>query len=214
MTINFHNTHFEISSPSLALCPGSSVPEIAFAGRSNSGKSTTINTLCNHRQLAFASQTPGRTQLLNFFEVRQHGESIARLVDLPGYGYAQLSANEQAVWNKELGGYLTTRISLRGCVLIVDSRRGLQDRDLTFLNFVSPRKLAVHVLLSKADKLKTAEKKEALILAQQLLTPFIENDQEISLQLWSSTKKLGLTELNEKLTHWIQTQQSNILQPI
>lgn len=207
MTINFHNTHFEISAPTLDLCPGPSVPEIAFAGRSNSGKSTTINTLCSHRQLAFASQTPGRTQLLNFFEVRQTGEPIARLVDLPGYGYAQLSAKEQATWDKELGGYLTTRTSLRGCILIVDARRKLQARDFTFLNFVGQRKLAVHIVLSKADKLKKAEKKDASTQTLQDVQPLVDEGQEVTVQLWSATKKQGLSELNSKLTEWIRPEQ-------
>ncbi|MDX1668536.1 MAG: ribosome biogenesis GTP-binding protein YihA/YsxC [Limnobacter sp.] len=204
MRINFHNTHFETSAPTLDLCPGASVPEIAFAGRSNAGKSTAINTLCQRRQLAFASNTPGRTQLLNFFHVLESGDPIARLVDLPGYGYAQLSTVDKAAWDRELGGYLATRTSLRGCVMIVDSRRNLQDRDLGLLEFVKSRKLPVHIVLSKADKLKKQEKVQCLRQAKTLVKPWTDEGQAVSLQLWSATKKEGLEALNQQLSAWIR----------
>jgi GTP-binding protein len=204
MTINFHNTHFETSAPTLDLCPGASVPEIAFAGRSNAGKSTAINTLCQQRQLAYASNTPGRTQLLNFFHVLEAGLPIARLVDLPGYGYAQLSTVDKAAWDRELGGYLANRISLRGCVMIVDSRRNLQDRDLGLLDFVKQRKLPVHIVLSKSDKLKKQEKVQCMREAKNLLRPWTDQGQEITIQLWSATKKEGIKDLNDQLSHWIR----------
>lgn len=204
MTINFHNTHFETSAPTLDLCPGASVPEIAFVGRSNAGKSTAINTLCQRRQLAYASNTPGRTQLLNFFHVLESGDPIARLVDLPGYGYAQLSTVDKAAWDRELGGYLSTRVSLRGCVMIVDSRRNLQERDLGLLEFVKGRKLPVHIVLSKADKLKKQEKVLCLREAKKHVKPWTDQGQEVTLQLWSATKKEGIDTLNQQLTTWIR----------
>lgn len=209
MNINFHNTHFETSAPRLDLCPGASVPEIAFAGRSNAGKSTAINTLCNQRQLAFASNTPGRTQLLNFFNVIEEGLPIARLVDLPGYGYAQLSQVDKAAWDRELGGYLLDRVSLRGCVLIVDSRRGLQDRDIGLLQFVNDRKLPVHIVLSKADKLNNQEKSLCLRKAKSQIQPYVDSGQDVTVQLWSALKKQGLSELNKLLNHWIRPEEAN-----
>ncbi len=143
MTINFHNTHFEISASRMVECPGASVPEIVFAGRSNAGKSTAINTLCKQRQLAYASKMPGRTQLLNFFHVIEQAEPIARLVDLPGYGFAQLAQTSQSVWDKELGSYLADRPSLVGTVLIVDCRRGLLELDYALIKWVGHRQLPV-----------------------------------------------------------------------
>lgn len=204
MLINYHNTHFETSAAKQTDCPGASVPEIVFVGRSNAGKSTAINTLCHQRQLAFASKTPGRTQLLNFFQVLEKGNVIARLVDLPGYGYAQVAQTDQSVWDRELGGYLRHRISLRGCVMIVDSRRGLQDRDLGLIEFVQDRQLPVHIVLSKADKLKKQEKVLCLRATRQATEKFSESGQVITVQLWSALKKEGLTELEKQLTHWIR----------
>ena len=123
-------------------CPGASVPEIVFAGRSNAGKSTAINTLCKQRQLAYASKMPGRTQLLNFFHVIEQAEPIARLVDLPGYGFAQLAQTSQSVWDKELGSYLAERPSLVGTVLIVDCRRGLLELDYALIKWVGASPVA------------------------------------------------------------------------
>lgn len=204
MTINYHNTHFETSAAKQSDCPGASVPEIVFVGRSNAGKSTAINTLCQQRQLAFASKTPGRTQLLNFFKILEKGETIGRLVDLPGYGYAQVAQTDQSVWDKELGGYLQDRISLRGCVMIVDSRRGLQERDLALIDFVKKRQLPVHIVLSKSDKLKKQEKVNLLRATKAAVSTHRENGQEITLQLWSALKKEGLKELEGQLNHWIR----------
>lgn len=204
MTINFHNTHFEISASKLSECPPANTPEIVFAGRSNAGKSTAINTLCKQRQLAFASKTPGRTQLLNFFHVLEQGEPIARLVDLPGYGFAQLSQTSQSAWDKELGGYLAERVSLRGCVMIVDSRRGLLELDHALISWVSNRRLPVHILLSKADKFNRQEQTLCLRGARQAIAPYLEADHPVTVQLWSALKKQGIAEFETLLTHWIR----------
>lgn len=204
MTINFHNTHFEISASRMIECPAASVPEIVFAGRSNAGKSSAINTLCKQRQLAYASKMPGRTQLLNFFHVIEQNEPIARLVDLPGYGFAQLAQTSQSTWDRELGGYLSQRPSLRGCVLIVDSRRGLLELDKGLIQWVGARNIPVHILLSKADKFNRQEQILALRAAQKIADPFRANGQAITIQLWSALKKQGLPELETLLSQWVR----------
>ncbi|MDH4396589.1 MAG: ribosome biogenesis GTP-binding protein YihA/YsxC [Limnobacter sp.] len=209
MTINFHNTHFEISASKLQECPGASVPEIVFVGRSNAGKSTAINTLCQQRQLAYASKMPGRTQLLNFFTVIQKGETIARLVDLPGYGFAKLAESSKSIWDKELGNYLSERPSLRGCVMIVDSRRGLLEMDHGLLNWVGHRSLPVHIVLSKSDKLSNQEKSQALRDAQAATKAYRDYGQPITIQLWSALKKSGMTEFEKRLTQWIHPEEES-----
>ncbi|MGV3469517.1 ribosome biogenesis GTP-binding protein YihA/YsxC [Limnobacter sp.] len=209
MTINFHNTHFEISASRMVECPGASVPEIVFAGRSNAGKSTAINTLCKQRQLAYASKMPGRTQLLNFFHVIEQAEPIARLVDLPGYGFAQLAQTSQSVWDKELGSYLAERPSLVGTVLIVDCRRGLLELDYALIKWVGHRQLPVHILLSKADKFNRQEQVLALRSTQKALDPYRVNGHEITVQLWSALKKIGMTELETQLSNWVRPPATN-----
>lgn len=203
MLKNFHSARFEISAAKLHQCPGASVPEIVFAGRSNAGKSSAINTLCNQRQLAYASKMPGRTQLLNFFTVVYESEVITRLVDLPGYGFAKLAQKEQNQWDKELGGYLSQRISLVGCVLIVDSRRGLMDLDIGLLDFLSQRKLPVHIVLSKSDKLTRQESILAQRKVEKDMAPRIADGHPITVQLWSALKKSGVDTLENKLKGWI-----------
>lgn len=207
MTLNFHNTQFETSASKMSECPGAIVPEIVFAGRSNAGKSTAINTLCKQRQLAYASKTPGRTQLLNFFTVQLQGQVIARLVDLPGYGFAQLAQTSQTAWDRELGGYLADRGSLKGCVLIVDSRRGLQELDLALLDWVSKRQLAVHIVLSKSDKLTRQEQVLCKRKVEAQVKPYVELGQPVSVQLWSALKKAGIETLELRLSHWISPEQ-------
>ena len=203
MLNNFHSAQFEISAAKLSQCPGASVPEIVFVGRSNSGKSTAINTLCNKRQLAFASKTPGRTQLLNFFSVQYEGEPIVRLVDLPGYGFAQIAKSEKIEWDRELGGYLKERISLVGCVMIVDSRRGLMDADNYLLDWIGPRQLPVHIVLSKSDKLTRQESILCRRAVEQAVSKRIEKGHPITVQLWSALKKTGIEDLELQLKRWI-----------
>lgn len=203
MLNNFHSARFEISAAKLSQCPGASVPEVAFVGRSNAGKSTAINTLCNHRQLAYASRTPGRTQLLNFFTVQHDGQTIARLVDLPGYGFAQVSREEKGAWDDELGSYLTERPSLVGCVIIADARRGLLPLDWGMINWLAPRRTPVHVVLSKVDKLTNQEKAIVLRDTRKALEPVNAQGQPATVQLWSALKKSGLTELEDLLRGWV-----------
>ena len=147
---------------------------------------------------------PGRTQLLNFFHVIEQAEPIARLVDLPGYGFAQLAQTSQSVWDKELGSYLAERPSLVGTVLIVDCRRGLLELDYALIKWVGHRQLPVHILLSKADKFNRQEQVLALRSTQKALDPYRVNGHEITVQLWSALKKIGMVELETQLSNWVR----------
>ena len=210
--LRFESARFTISVAELAElnhAPLAMVPEIAFVGRSNAGKSTVINVLTAQRQLAHASKTPGRTQLLNFFDLTErndHGEPTIRayLVDLPGYGFAKVHEDTRTRWNQLVGGYLATRRLLAGVVLVTDSRRPLATADEQLLAFLSSRndpELRVHILLNKADQIGRSER--ARVLAQ------IEHRAEalpmlVSVQLFSALKREGLDELRETLAHIVE----------
>lgn len=174
--------------------------EIAFVGRSNAGKSSAINTLCNHVRLAYVSKTPGRTQHINFFELA-NGHFM---VDLPGYGYAQVPEAVRAHWVKLLGDYLQTRASLLGLVLIMDARHPLKPLDIQMLDFFALTQRPVHILLSKADKLSKNEQIKTLSSVKKALKPFMER-QEISVQLFSSLKKQGIDEVERVVQTWFAT---------
>ncbi|MDK4529270.1 ribosome biogenesis GTP-binding protein YihA/YsxC [Kingella kingae] len=171
--------------------------EIAFVGRSNAGKSSAINTLCNHVRLAYASKTPGRTQHINFFKLaNQHF-----MVDLPGYGYAQVPEAVRAHWVKLLGDYLQTRQSLLGLVLIMDARHPLKPLDIQMLDFFALTGRPVHILLSKSDKLSKNEQIKTLSSVKKALKPFMER-QTVSVQLFSSLKKQGIDEVEQVVQAW------------
>ena len=153
--------------------------EIAFVGRSNAGKSSAINTLCNHVRLAYVSKTPGRTQHINFFELAD-GHFM---VDLPGYGYAQVPEAVRRHWVELLGKYLQTRRQLIGLVLIMDCRHPLKPLDVQMLDFFAQTGQPVHILLSKADKLSKNDQIKTLSSVKKLLKPFMER-QEVSVQLF------------------------------
>ncbi|MGA9699508.1 YihA family ribosome biogenesis GTP-binding protein [Acinetobacter sp. ANC 3781] len=180
---------FLMSAPKLNLCVEDTGYEIAFAGRSNAGKSSAINALTNQKQLARASKKPGRTQMINFFSL---GNPDQRLVDLPGYGYAAVPEAMKLVWQKELENYLIHRQSLQGLVLLMDIRHPLQHFDVMMLEWAYSRKLFVHVLLTKSDKLNRGPASKALQEVQQQLRKMKLN---FSIQLFSSMNKQGLEEL-------------------
>ena len=171
--------------------------EIAFVGRSNAGKSSAINTLCNHVRLAYVSKTPGRTQHINFFELANGGF----MVDLPGYGYAQVPEAIRAHWVKLLGDYLPQRQALIGLVLIMDARHPLKPLDVQMLDFFHITGRPVHILLSKADKLSKNDQIKTLSAVKKALKPFAER-QQISVQLFSSLKKQGIEEVNNVVAAW------------
>jgi len=192
----FRGASFYITAHHLTDLPPPLGPEIAFAGRSNAGKSSAINTLVNHNRLAFVSKTPGRTQQINFFNL----PGGAFLVDLPGYGYAKVQRELRAHWEQLLSTYLQTRASLFGMVLIMDARHPLTPLDAQMLNwFVSTGK-PVHVLLSKSDKLTRQEGQKTLRAVQTRLHEYAPN---YTAQLFSSLKKQGMDEAEEVISSWL-----------
>ena len=180
---------FLMSAPKLSLCVEDTGYEVAFAGRSNAGKSSAINALTNQKQLARASKKPGRTQMINFFSL---GNPDQRLVDLPGYGYAAVPEAMKLVWQKELENYLIHRKSLQGLVLLMDIRHPLQHFDVMMLEWAHSRKLFVHVLLTKSDKLNRGPANKVLLEVKQTLKKM---KLQFSIQLFSSLNKQGLEEL-------------------
>jgi GTP-binding protein len=187
--------------------PKDSIPEIAFAGRSNAGKSTAINILCNQKRLAFSSKTPGRTQHINYFCIPDKEDiPLGHLVDLPGYGYARVDFKIKAHWEKLLSTYLQERDQLKGMVLIVDSRRGLTDLDRNMLDWFCPTGKPVHVLVTKADKLNQSEKALVLKSVRDELKSLNSTNPKfglLSAQLFSSIKRLGIEEADDLVCNWL-----------
>jgi GTP-binding protein len=171
--------------------------EVAFAGRSNAGKSSALNTLAAQKALARISKTPGRTQLLNFFAV----DESHRLVDLPGYGYAKVPPKLKEQWVRMMEGYLQKRHSLRGLVLVMDIRHPLTDFDRQMLVWCHEVRMPVHILLTKADKLKFGAAKATLLQVQKTLR---EEGLEATVQLFSALKRDGVEEAREVLNQWME----------
>lgn len=194
--------------------PNTQVPEVAFAGRSNAGKSSAINILCNQKKLAFASKTPGRTQHINYFSIggahpAQHRKDATRvdeiralLVDLPGYGYAEVPGEAKLHWNELLGTYIQSREQLSGLVLIMDARRPFTDLDVQMLEWFAPTGKPVHCLLTKADKLNRNESANALRLARTVLNSYVDEEGKpfpFTVQLFSTLKRAGLEEADNRI---------------
>ncbi|MDR2240487.1 MAG: ribosome biogenesis GTP-binding protein YihA/YsxC [Zoogloeaceae bacterium] len=192
----FTNMAFAFSAERPSDLPLPEGAEIVFAGRSNAGKSSAINTLAGKTRLAFVSKTPGRTQLINFFRLRNG----AFLVDLPGYGYADVPEKIRRHWQHALAEYLTRRRSIRGLVLIMDARRPLTDLDRQMLEWFGPTGNPIHVLLTKADKLTRAEATQALRAVRDELAPWSD---QVSAQLFSSLKKTGAEEAESVIGGWL-----------
>ena len=169
--------------------------EIALAGRSNAGKSTALNAIADQKNLAKTSKTPGRTQLINLFMIDDEN----RLVDLPGYGFAKVSKDQKAQWQKTLSLYLQKRECLKALVVFMDIRHPLKETDKQMVQWAVNADIPVHVVLSKSDKLKSGARKTALIAANKRLARISET---ITSQLFSANSKLGLEELIIKLTSW------------
>ena len=194
--------------------PGTQVPEIAFAGRSNAGKSTAINILCNQKKLAFASKTPGRTQHINYFSIggahiAQHRKDETRvdeiralLVDLPGYGYAEVSGDAKLHWQGLLGDYVQRRDQLAALILIMDSRRPFTELDVQMLEWFAPAGKPIHCLLTKADKLTRNDSTNALRQAKTVLSSYVDENGkpfDFTVQLFSALKRTGIDEATEKI---------------
>jgi GTP-binding protein len=193
----YFQASFITSAAKLSQSPEDNGYEIAFAGRSNAGKSSAINTLCQQTSLARTSRTPGRTQLLNFFRV----DDQRRLVDLPGYGYAAVAQDIKADWQGALADYLEKRECLRGVILMMDSRHPLKDYDIQMLEWANHIEIPVHVLLTKVDKLN---RKEQAISLERVDAALKEFSLDFSVQLFSSLKRWGVDEAHEKLDQWFE----------
>ncbi len=195
MTI-YQQTTFLTSAAKLRQSPPDTGYEIAFAGRSNAGKSSAINALCGQKALARTSRTPGRTQLLNFFTLDEQ----RRLVDLPGYGYAKVAESVKRDWQGALADYLEQRQCLCGLILVMDSRHPLKPYDVQMLEWANQLPLRVHILLTKVDKLNRQESAQALGAVEDALKEF---SVDFSAQLFSSTKKWGLDQARDQLNQWL-----------
>ncbi|WP_277850312.1 ribosome biogenesis GTP-binding protein YihA/YsxC [Moellerella wisconsensis] len=192
---NYHMTKFVISAPDIRHLPNDTGIEVAFAGRSNAGKSSALNTLTQQKSLARTSKTPGRTQLINLFEV----EEGVRLVDLPGYGYAEVPEAMKRKWQQALGEYLQKRECLKGLVVLMDIRHPLKDLDMQMVEWAVAMNVPVLVLLTKADKLASGAKKKQLMGVRQALA---ELEGDIEVENFSSFKKIGVDKLVIKLDKW------------
>ena len=182
------------------------LPEIAFVGRSNAGKSTAVNTLAQQKRLAFASKTPGRTQHINLFAVGPRDAPDALFADLPGYGYAAVARDAKLRWQRVMADYLSQRESLSGVVLMVDSRLGLTDLDKQLLEFVSDRvtagEVSLLIVLTKADKLNRKEGAAVLAQVEKDIGVLATEDSDIGITLFSALNKQGLEDVAEVLYDW------------
>ena len=188
-------THFLLGASHPSHFPGDVGAEVAFAGRSNAGKSSAINALTGRRALARVSKTPGRTRQINFFEV----DAGCRLVDLPGYGYAKVSREEKRLWGGLVERYLRRRAALRGLVLIADARRVVTAADLLLLDAAEGARVPVYLVLTKADKLARRESRDALLCARG----HGQVRRAAGLQLFSATRRTGLEELAARVCDWL-----------
>ena len=201
-----HTARFLTTASQLDQLPPTELPEIAFVGRSNAGKSTAINTLAQQKRLAFASKTPGRTQHINLFELGPRDAPDTLWADLPGYGYAAVERGAKLRWQKVMADYLEVRRSLSGVVLMVDSRLGFTPLDRQLLEFIASRvgngSVALLVLLTKADKLNRAESTAALTAAQEALGAYITDVSDAGVALFSALKKTGVADVAAALLAW------------
>lgn len=194
--INFKQAKFFTTVNDLASLPRVN-QEIAIVGRSNAGKSSLLNTLTNQNRLAYTSKTPGRTQHINYFEVKDG----VHLVDLPGYGYAKVPEAIRNHWVGLLGDYLQFRKEIIGLVLIMDARHPLKDLDLQMIQFFSQTGKPLHIVLSKSDKLNNQEKVAVLRDVKKAVAEY--GFVNLSVQLFSSLKRVGIEELEIKLSDWL-----------
>ncbi len=197
--MHFNQTAFTISADRLANCPDDSIAEVAFAGRSNAGKSSAINCITGQTRLARISKTPGRTQLINFFGV----EPGRYLVDLPGYGFAKVPLEVKNKWQHELEKYLRERRPLAGLILLSDIRHPLKDFDRMMIDWAVQSQLPLHLLLTKADKLKRGAASNALLAVRKEL----QDLPDVTVQLFSALQPLGVDQVRQQLTHWLSDEE-------
>ncbi len=195
----YHQAKFTLSAPELKSTPADTGREVAFAGRSNAGKSSALNTLTRQKSLARTSKTPGRTQLLNFFNLNEQ----QRFVDLPGYGYAKVPEKVKRQWHALMETYLHERQSLYGIILVMDIRHPLTEFDWQMIEWCGYSKKPLHILLTKADKLNHGAAKNTLFKVQRELQ---EQDLSVSLQLFSALKRTGIDDIHQLLDTWFQAE--------
>ena len=202
--VSFNSARFLISASRLDECPADFGAEVAFAGRSNAGKSSAINSITGHGKLARTSKTPGRTRLINFFSLNRDN---CRLVDLPGYGYAKVSRDMKDDWQQHLGHYLNERRCLRGLVLVMDIRHPLTDFDQMMVEWCEHNQLPLTILATKADKLKFGQAKTTLLTVSKKLEAFqcVQH-----LVMFSATSKRGVDETRGILAHWLEAPEPDI----
>lgn len=204
-----HTARFLTTASRLVELPPTELPEIAFVGRSNAGKSTAINTLTQQKRLAFASKRPGRTQHINLFELGPKAAPNALFADLPGYGYAAVQRSAKLRWQKVMSDYLAVRRSLSGIVVLVDSRLGFTDIDLQLLDFIAPRvtngSAKLLALLTKADKLNRRETTLALQRATDVLERVSSDASDVSLSAFSALNRSGLDDAACLLYDWVHS---------
>jgi GTP-binding protein len=202
-----HSARFLTTASQLDQLPLTELPEIAFVGRSNAGKSTAINTLAQQKRLAFASKTPGRTQHINLFAVGPADAPDALFADLPGYGYAAVEREAKLRWQQVMADYLADRRDLAGVVLLADARHGLTELDHRLLRWIEPRVrtggVRLLVLLTKADKLSRKEAQAALQSATAALGEYASDQADIGVTLFSALKRLGVDDAAIVLRGWV-----------
>ncbi|MFC0049771.1 ribosome biogenesis GTP-binding protein YihA/YsxC [Rheinheimera tilapiae] len=203
---NYQQTRFLTSAPDIRALPDDSGIEVAFAGRSNAGKSSALNTLTRQNSLARTSKTPGRTQLINTFHLADN----KRLIDLPGYGFAKVPLEVKEKWQKSLSEYLIKRKSLKGIVVLMDIRHPLKDLDQQLVHWAVQSGLSVLILLTKADKLSPGPRKKTLLEVRDASMAFMG---DVTVEAFSSLNKFGLTELEQVLDRWFSDEPVESTEP-
>lgn len=198
--INYRNASFLTSAPDIRRLPIDEGYEVAFAGRSNAGKSSSLNTLTDQVGLARISKTPGRTQLINVFDLGNE----RRLIDLPGYGFAKVPLQMKIKWQKSLTEYLHKRQCLKGLVVLMDIRHPMKDLDQDLIHWAVDVDLPVLVLLTKCDKLKSGKRKAELLKIREASLAF---QGDVTVEVFSSLKKIGIPQLSKKLDEWYNAQE-------
>ncbi len=205
--IFYNSAQFLLSASKLNQCPDDSGAEVAFAGRSNAGKSSAINTLTNNKKLARTSKTPGRTQLINFFALNVDN---TRLVDLPGYGYAKVPIAMKEHWQKHLDQYLQQRHSLQGVVLVMDIRHPMKEFDHMMIDWCQSTQVPLHVLLTKSDKIKRGPAQSTLLTLRKTLKAVLGD--KVTIQTFSALKNDGVDELKSQLDIWLDTPEDELIE--
>ncbi|MEW6999307.1 ribosome biogenesis GTP-binding protein YihA/YsxC [Colwelliaceae bacterium BS250] len=205
--VNLHVAKFTLSAPDIRKLPSDSGIEVAFAGRSNAGKSSALNTLTNQRGLARTSKTPGRTQLINVFEISEN----RRLIDLPGYGFAKVPLEMKKKWQKALAEYLEKRMSLKGLVILMDIRHPLKDLDVDLIQWANDCQLPVLALLTKADKYKAGKRNSEVLQVRKKCAEMHDN---IKVHSFSSLTRVGLDTATNIISDWfINLPEQELVEP-